>query len=110
MVSRVLTRLIERASDFLASAIYQRILDDRCIGTRHATLPGASATWKQILAWALEERILDRTEARELLSEMRGESLIPGSFASDKARRRSRPAGARTHIDPHPRSAGRRAA
>src|SRR5512136_2696921 len=110
MVSRLLTQLIERASDFLANAIYQRILDDRCTGTRHAALSGASTTWKQILARAMEERILDRSEAREFLSEMRGESMTPGSSASDKARRRSRPTGARTHIDPQPRSARRRAA
>jgi hypothetical protein len=110
MVSRLLTRLIERASDFLASAIYQRILDDRCTGTRQAALPGAPTTWKQILARAMKERILNRTEARELLGEIRAATMTHRALMPHNAPRRSRTARARTHTGPYARSAGRRAA
>jgi hypothetical protein len=110
MVSGLFARLIERASDLLASAIYQRILDDRRTGTRQSAPAGAPTTWKQILTWAMQERILDRAEARELLGEIRGEPLTSGPSVPHKARPRRRETLARTQSSPRTRSVRRRAA
>ncbi|OGB94797.1 MAG: hypothetical protein A2Z31_09795 [candidate division NC10 bacterium RBG_16_65_8] len=70
MASGLLTRLIEGASDSLARAIYRRILDDRRAAKGQALPSGVSATWEQIVASAMEERVLDPTEATALLVEM----------------------------------------
>jgi len=110
MASGLLTRLIEGASDSLARAIYQRILDDRRITTGQALPSGAPTTWERIVASALDERILDRKEAGELLAEMRDEQMALGSSIPRNARWRRPAPLSRARPSSHRRSLRRRAA
>jgi hypothetical protein len=108
MISRLLIRLIEQASDPLASAIYQRILDDRRPAKGQATPNSIAMAWKQIAAWAVSERILQANEANEFLMEMRDEDAAAGSLGARSAKRRCLPSRVRARGSPYRRLVGRR--
>jgi hypothetical protein len=108
MSSRLLSRLIEQASDPLAGAIYQRILEDRRAVKGQAAPDSIAMAWRQIVAWAVHERILQADEADEFLMEMRDEDTVVDSFDAASAKRRCRPGGVRSRGRPHRRLAGRR--
>jgi hypothetical protein len=108
MISRLLIRLIEQASDPLASAIYQRILDDRRAVKGQATLNSIAMAWTQIVAWAVSERILQANEADEFLIEMRDEDAAAASFGARSAKRRCLPGRVRARGSPYRRLAGPR--
>ncbi len=71
MPTGYLKRLIERASDSLARDVYQRILMDRRAAQGQLALHGTVPTWEDIAARAVEEAILTREEATEILAEVR---------------------------------------
>ncbi|RPI00365.1 MAG: hypothetical protein EHM71_17480 [Zetaproteobacteria bacterium] len=75
MANRLLLRVIGGASDTLACAVYRRIVDDRRAAAGHAVPSGIAETWEQIVASAMEERILNPAEATTLLAELRHDDV-----------------------------------
>lgn len=105
MRPRLLTRIIERASDPLASAIYRRILDDRRAAKGQPALAGTPTTWEQIVASAMDERVLNPAEAEAFLTETRRGQMAVASCVTRNRGWWQRRATLRIDGSPRPRSA-----